>query len=240
MPNVRASSATIGTMRGAELLVAQQQVDAAHERHRGGDLALAGALGDLLERGQLRRLQLRRGSCADAAAGSRRAPCAAPACTALPANPCPGGSTARRRACRRRSESGSGRGNARTDFVVQLLLLMGRVLRFAGRAHAVTLDRLGQDHGRHALGVRRRVIGRIHLVRIVAAAIQAPDVVVGEIGDHLARLRILAEEMLARVRAAERLAGLVFAVDGFHHQLAQHAAWCRARAADPSSCPRPA
>ena len=34
-------------------------------------------------------------------------------------------------------------------------------------------------------------------------------------------LRILAEEMLARVLAAERLAVLVFAVDGFHHQLAQ-------------------
>jgi hypothetical protein len=60
-------------------------------------------------------------------------------------------------------------------------------------------------------------------VRVVAAAIQAPDVVVRQIAHHLERLRILAEEMFACVRAAERLARLVFAVDSFHHQLAQHA-----------------
>src|SRR3546814_10939682 len=41
-------------------------------------------------------------------------------------------------------------------FVVQLLLLVGRVLRFTRtQAHAVTLDGLGQDHRGHALGVRR-------------------------------------------------------------------------------------
>ena len=100
---------------------------------------------------------------------------------------------------------------------------MGDVLRLAGAAHAVALDRLGQDHGRHALGVDGLVVGRIDLVRIVAAAVQAPDVVVGQVGDELGRFRVLAEEMFARVLAAEGLAVLVFAVDRFHHQLAQHA-----------------
>src|SRR3546814_8065035 len=33
--------------------------------------------------------------------------------------------------------------------VVHLLGAVGRVERLAGRAHAVALDRLGQDHGRH-------------------------------------------------------------------------------------------
>jgi hypothetical protein len=60
-------------------------------------------------------------------------------------------------------------------------------------------------------------------VRIVAAAVEAPDVVVGHVGDHRRGLRVLAEEMLARVRAAEGLAVLVLAVDGFHHQLLEHA-----------------
>ncbi len=104
-------------------------------------------------------------------------------------------------------------------FVVELLGLVGGVERFAGRAHAVALHRLGEDHGRQALGVDGVLVGRVDLVRIVAAAVEAPDVVVGKIGDHRQRFRILAEEMLARVRAAEGLAVLVFAVDGFHHQL---------------------
>src|SRR3546814_15016887 len=67
------------------------------------------------------------------------------------------------------------------------------------------------------------MVSRVHLVRVVSAAVEPPDVVIAEVGDHLACLRILAEEMLARVCAAERLARLVLAVDGFHHQLAQHA-----------------
>ncbi len=71
------------------------------------------------------------------------------------------------------------------------------------------------------LRVHCGVVGRIDFVRIVAAAIQAPDVVVGQVAHHLERLRIFAEEMLARIGATEGLAGLVFAVDGFHHQLAQ-------------------
>jgi hypothetical protein len=104
---------------------------------------------------------------------------------------------------------------------VELLLLVRRIERFTGCAHAVTLDRLGQDHGRHVLRVHRDVVRSVDLVRIVAAAIEPPDIVVGQVAHHLERLRILTEEMLARVRAAERLACLVFAVDGLHHQLAQ-------------------
>ncbi|MNB95677.1 hypothetical protein D3C75_428630 [compost metagenome] len=108
-------------------------------------------------------------------------------------------------------------------FVVQLLGLVGRVQCLTGAAHAVALDRLGQDHGRHALGVHGLVVGGVHLVRVVATTVQAPDVVVGQTGHHRSGFRVLAEEMLAGIRPAEGLAVLVFAVDGFHHQLFQDA-----------------
>jgi hypothetical protein len=108
--------------------------------------------------------------------------------------------------------------------VVQLLGLVGRVERLARRAHAVALHGLGQDHGGLAHRLHRLVVvGGVDLVRIVAAAVEAPDVVVGHVGHHRGGLRVLAEEMLARVRAAEGLAVLVLAVDGFHHQLLEHA-----------------
>src|SRR3546814_4493599 len=57
--------------------------------------------------------------------------------------------------------------------VVHLLGAAGRVERLAGRAHAVALDRLGQDHGGHALGVHCLVVGGGALVRVVAAAVEA-------------------------------------------------------------------
>ena len=63
---------------------------------------------------------------------------------------------------------------------------MGDVLAFARLAHAVALDGLGEDHGRLALVLHRRRVGGIDLVRIVAAAVQAPDLVVGHVRDHLA------------------------------------------------------
>ena len=71
--------------------------------------------------------------------------------------------------------------------------------------------------------VHGRRIGREHLVRIVAAAVQAPDVVIRHVGDHLLELGVLAEEILARVRAALGLEVLVLAVDALFHQALQEA-----------------
>ena len=65
--------------------------------------------------------------------------------------------------------------------------------------------------------------GRVDLVRIVAAAGQAPDVVVRHVGNHFQQLRMLAEEVLAHVGAIFRLVVLIFAVDGFHHHALQDA-----------------
>jgi len=107
--------------------------------------------------------------------------------------------------------------------LAHLLLLMGDVLAFAGLAHTVTLDGLAQDHGRlSGVGDGGSVSG-IDLVRIVPAAVQAPDVVVAHARDHCAKFGILAEEMLTHERAVDRLVSLVLAVDRFFHALAQQA-----------------
>ena len=71
------------------------------------------------------------------------------------------------------------------------------------------------------LWVRGRGVGRVHLLRIVAAAVQAPDLLVGHVGDHGLELGVLAEEMLAGVGAALGLEVLVLAVDAFLHHPAQ-------------------
>ena len=95
---------------------------------------------------------------------------------------------------------------------------MRNILAFARFAHAVTLDRFRQYNGGSAGRLDRLGVGRVNLVRIVSAAIEAPDILVRHVGDHVMRFRILAEEMFARVGAALGLVCLVLAVDGFFHE----------------------
>ena len=104
---------------------------------------------------------------------------------------------------------------------VELLQLVRRVLALADLAHAVALDGLGQDDGRAAFDLHRRGVRRVDLVRIVAAAVQPPDVVVGHARHHLEQLRILAEEVLAHEGAVVGLEVLVLAVDGVLHHAQQ-------------------
>ncbi|MNO79606.1 hypothetical protein D3C76_707800 [compost metagenome] len=105
---------------------------------------------------------------------------------------------------------------------IDLLHVVRNVLRFA-RAGAVALDGLGQDDGRLALVVDRLVVGRIDLVRVVAATVELPDFLVGEVLDHLQQFRTRAEEVLTHVGTVLRLVVLVFAVDDFVHALLQQA-----------------
>ena len=106
---------------------------------------------------------------------------------------------------------------------IELLDLMGRVLRFARVAHAVSLDGLGEDDGRLSLVMHGGVIGRVDLERIVAAPVQMHDVVVGQVGDQRLEFRVLAEEVLPRVGTALGLVVLVFAVDHLIHAALQQA-----------------
>ena len=111
--------------------------------------------------------------------------------------------------------------NALQVVVVELLLLMRDVLAFARIAHAVALDGLREDHGRAARVVHGLVVRGVHLHGVVTAAVQVPDVLVGQVRDHRLELGIAPEEVLARVRAALRLERLILAVDALFHRLAE-------------------
>ena len=63
---------------------------------------------------------------------------------------------------------------------LELLLLVRGHAALAGLAHAVALLGLRQDHGRLARGARRRVVGGVDLHQVVAAALQAVDLLVGQ------------------------------------------------------------
>src|SRR3546814_10024654 len=70
---------------------------------------------------------------------------------------------------------------------------------------------LGQDHGRHAGGVHGLVVGGVDLVRVVAAAVQAPHVGVGEVGDQRGGFRVLrSEEHTSELQSLMRISYAVF------------------------------
>src|SRR5262245_66087818 len=108
--------------------------------------------------------------------------------------------------------------------MTHLLLLVGDHLAFARLAHAVTLDGLGEDHGRLAGMLHGCRIGRIDLDRVAAAPAQRPDVVVAHVLHERGGFGGLAEELLAHVGAVLGLEVLIFAVDAFPHAFAAHAA----------------
>ena len=106
---------------------------------------------------------------------------------------------------------------------VQFFLLMRDVAAFAGFAQAIAFDGLGQDHRRLAFVFHRGFVGGINFFRIVAAAQQFVDLVVGQMIDHLQQLGIFAKEMFARVAAGLDRIFLIIAIDGFFHALEQQA-----------------
>ena len=116
---------------------------------------------------------------------------------------------------------------ARTEvrdlLLVELLLLVGDVAAFARLAQAVALDGVGQDERRLSLGFDGGFVGVIDLARIVAAAAEAQQVVVAQVGDEIEQLRVLAEEVLADVSAVLGDVRLELAVHDFAHALLQQA-----------------
>ena len=109
----------------------------------------------------------------------------------------------------------------RQRLVGHLLLLVRDVLALAGLAHPVALHGLGEDHRRPAVAAHGLGVGGVDLHRVVAAAVERPDVGVGHVLDAPLELRVGAEEVLAHVRAVARLERLVLAVDGLVHPAAQ-------------------
>ncbi len=72
--------------------------------------------------------------------------------------------------------------------VAHFLLLVGNVFALPGLAHAVALDGLHEDHRGPALVLDRRLVGGVELHRIVATAIERPDLLVAQIRHHRLQL----------------------------------------------------
>ena len=205
----------------ADALVLHQGAEHAHERHGGGNLPVAAAFQEGFEELQLGNGQL----VAGVAAAHRHI---AAQLFALLAH------VAQLRGVLVRPVIGHGFqffvGERHVEavaeflqaFQIHLLHLVGLVDRLAG-AGGVALHGFRQDHRGLAGVVHRLVVGRVHLERVMAAAIETINVLVAHVLDHFLQLRVFAEEMLAGVGAAVFLVGLVFAVHRFVHAAAQQA-----------------
>ena len=90
-------------------------------------------------------------------------------------------------------------------------------------AERPALDGLGEDHRRGADVLGRRLVRGVDLAVVVAAAAELEDVVVGEVLDDPAQPRVGAEEVLADVVAARHRVLLELAVERLVHLLDQHA-----------------
>src|SRR3984885_15734588 len=100
---------------------------------------------------------------------------------------------------------------------------MGRVETLARLAHAETFDRLGENYGGCADVSDRGGISRVNFLRIMAAAVEVPNLLIRHVGDHFLGFGILAKEMLARICAALGLEILILAIHAFFHQALQEA-----------------
>ena len=78
---------------------------------------------------------------------------------------------------------------------------MRNVFAFARLAEAVALDRLGEHDRRLAFVVHGGFVGGIHFARVMAAAQQFANLLVGQVVHQFEQLGIFAEEMFARVAA---------------------------------------
>ena len=110
-------------------------------------------------------------------------------------------------------------------FLVHLLDLVGGVAALEAGAERPALDRLAQDRRRGARAevLGRRLVGRVELAVVVAAAGQVDEVVVAEVGDELAQPRVGPEEVVADVGAGLGAVALELAVDGGVQLVEQHA-----------------
>ncbi len=105
--------------------------------------------------------------------------------------------------------------------LVHLFLLVRNVAALARFAQAVTLHGFGQDHRGLALMFRRRLVGGIDFSRVVTAAHQLANLLIGEVMYELEQFGIFAEEMFPRVAARFDDIFLIIAVHRLFHALEQ-------------------
>ena len=122
----------------------------------------------------------------------------------------------------------------------QLLHLVVGVARLEAGAERPALDGLGEDHGRRALVLDGRAVGRVHLAGLVAGAggVEAlGDLVVGEQLRHLGERRVGAEEVLADVGGVAGRVRLELGVRAPRAAGGPARRWCPARTARPRRSP---
>ena len=106
-----------------------------------------------------------------------------------------------------------------------LLDLVRRVAALEARAERPALDRLGEDHRRPAAAevLGGGLVRGVQLAVVVAAAGQGSKFVVREMGDDLAQSRVGAEEVVADVLTALDRVALELPVEGVVHLVDEHA-----------------
>ncbi len=106
---------------------------------------------------------------------------------------------------------------------MQVVDLMGHVLPLARFPRSVPLHGLGQNHHGLPLVGDGFGISGVDFRGIVAAPVEAPDIRVAHVRDHLAQFWVFPEKMLPGIGAATHLVGLILPIDDFFHALAQDA-----------------
>ena len=104
---------------------------------------------------------------------------------------------------------------------------MGDVSAFTGLAQTIAFDGFGQDDCRPAVTVHGRFVSGINLPAIVAATQQFMNLLVSQVVDQFQQLRILSEEMFARVTAWLDGILLIIAIERFFHSFEQQAGLIR-------------
>ena len=106
-----------------------------------------------------------------------------------------------------------------------LLDLVRRVAALEARAERPALDRLGEDDRRPAAAevLGGGLVRGVQLAVVVAAARQGSKFVVREMGDDLAQARVGAEEVVADVLTALDRVALELPVEGVVHLVDEHA-----------------
>ena len=209
----------------ANILVAQQFLEGAHDRHRGGHLLLAGTL--LQRRVHIAR---RQGQCPRFVAplGHEAAQRPAPVEQVADLGRLRTGVVVRRQVRVLLQLLVGHRNPDRVAEVLEVLQrklfhLVGGVAALEVGAERVALDGLGQDHRGLALVFHSGPVGGVHLAVVVAAALEIPDLGVGDLGHQCLGARVAAEEVVAHICAVIGLVGLEVAVRRGVHQVHQRA-----------------
>ena len=82
------------------------------------------------------------------------------------------------------------------------------------------------------------MVGRVHLLWVVAAAFEVPNFVVTEVSNHLKCAWIAAEEMFSYIGTIIGFKGLVVAVQSVHHDFAQRAVFVACQEGIPLTAPQ--